>query len=183
MSTICYVGATLGQALSILWGLKIRKWWMLKHFVIGLQRFERLQNFVIGTTKFVNETANFVNETTNFCYWTTNIGLQNRKLEQRHDYKLWLMRLQTLLLGLQILWWGLHHFRGTMRPQKFVIRTTPLQGRHSRAEVERLQNFVIGTTNFVNETTNFLLLDYKFCCKDCRGWETTKFCYWDYKLC
>ena len=46
-----------------------------------------------------------------------------------------------------------------------MIRTTPLQGRHSRAEVERLQNFVIGTTNFVNETTNFLLLDYKFCCE------------------
>jgi hypothetical protein len=38
-----------------------------------------------------------------------------------------------------------------------VIRTTPLQGRHSRAEVERLQNFVIGTTNFVVRTA-----DYKF---------------------
>jgi hypothetical protein len=69
-----------------------------------------------------------------------------------------------------------------MRPQKFVIRTTPLQGRHSRAEVERLQNFVIGTTNFVNETTNFVVrtADYKFLSL---GLQTLLmrlqiFCYW-----
>jgi hypothetical protein len=82
---------------------------MLKHFVIGLQRFERLQILFIRTT---------------------NIGLQNRKLEQRHD-----LRGQGDSLGLQTL---------VNETANFVIGTT---------NVNETTNFVIGTTNFVMRTT------------------------------
>ena len=39
------------------------------NFVVRTAEVERLQNFVIGTTSFVNET-------TDFCYWTTNFVIR-----------------------------------------------------------------------------------------------------------
>ena len=83
------------------------------------------------------------------------------------------MRGQGDSLGLQTLVNETANF--VIGTTNFVMRTTPLQGRHSRAEVERLQNFVIGTTSFVNETTDFCYWTTNFVIR------ATNILLWDYK--
>ena len=53
----------------------------VKTFCYWTTEVERLQNFAIGTTKFVNETTKFCYWTTNFVIRTTNILLWDYKTE------------------------------------------------------------------------------------------------------
>jgi hypothetical protein len=59
------------------------------NFVVRTAEVERLQNFVIGTTSFVNETTDFCYWTTNFVIRATNILLWDYKTENLSRGMIW----------------------------------------------------------------------------------------------